>query len=719
MTTGYHFRINPHGVKEDYYNYGDLYHDKSWDSVWEANTHQDENGWYAEIRIPFSSIRYREAVSMTWGFNVFQYIHSLGQRTAWSNWDRDQSGFMSRSGSITGIDGIRPPRQLEVTPYIVGRVTDPADPNASGPKDESWETFGNFGADIKYGVTPDLTLSATIQPDFGQVEADPSILNLSPFETFFQEKRPFFVEGAQFFWHPDFTVFYSRRIGTGSPNSRIRGAAKLTGKLAGDISTAVLFAATDETGNGQAHNFLKGGDQKAYYAIGRFGKQFNDDQHSFNIMQTAVLRDANSFEDAVRNGYTTGADCELNFKDRMYQFTGSFVGSIVDPKPSPQQPDVDPKSRYGTGTRFEFEKRSGNWRWALTTRHQSDDLDINDMGFISDPNHYAAQFWMTRVFNSDDEGSLFTNGNIHARAYKSWIYAGREFENPDAPGESLWSYDRGHHLRLNFILEGFAELRSRWGFYWGANYNPEGTNLYETRWLPDFSARGPLMVNPATHRGWMGVFSDRRKDLSFELYYDQRGDQADSRNQELEVGCDWVMNSNITHEFSLGYSWGHDDAQWIRNMNNPGGGIGNVSFTFGELDQRTWDFTLRSSFLFERNHSLELYIQPFLTVGDYSNLRELARPDSYDFLPYNGYEVRDEDFSYAAVNLNLVYRWEYRPGSTIYLVWTNARQNYDQRSFHGSPASGGGFNNSFSTDAMFDVEATNTFLIKGSYWFSL
>ena len=251
---------------------------------------------------------------MTWGFNVFQYIHSLGQRTAWSNWDRDQSGFMSRSGTLTDIDGIRPPRQLEITPYVVGRVTDPADPNACGPKDEDWDTFGNFGADVKYGVTPDLTLSATVQPDFGQVEADPSLLNLSPYETYYDEKRPFFVEGAQFFWHPDFTVFYSRRIGTGSENSRIRAAAKLTGKIAGSVSTAVLLAATDETGQGQAHNFLKGGDHKAYYAIGRFGTQFCDDRHSFHVMQTAVVRDAATFSGQTRDGYTTGADLEMNLR---------------------------------------------------------------------------------------------------------------------------------------------------------------------------------------------------------------------------------------------------------------------------------------------------------------------------------------------------------------------------------------------------------------------
>jgi len=717
LTTGYHFRINPHGVKEDYYNYGDLYHDKSWDAVWEANTSQDENGWYAEIRIPFSSIRYRSEDSMTWGFNVFQYIHSLGQRTAWSNWNRDQSGFMSRSGTISGLEDIRAPRQLEITPYVVGRVTDPADPSGSGPGEEDWETYGNFGADLKYGVTPDLTLNATIQPDFGQVEADPSVLNLSPFETFYEEKRPFFIEGAQFFWHPDFTMFYSRRIGTGTETSRIRAAAKLTGKLPGKISTGILFAATDETGVGQAHNTFKGGDEKSYYAIGRFGKQFHNDQHSINIMQTAVARDDRTFDYATRNGYTTGVDCEFNFKDRMYQFTGSWVGSIIKPLPDPVQPDVQGETTYGTGSRFELEKRSGDWRWALTTRHQSDQLDLNDIGYISNPDHYAGQVWVTRVFNGDEEGSLLTSGNIHGRIYRNWIWAARNFDDPDAPGEDLWAYSRGHDLQLSYSLNGYGEFQNRWGVFWGYDYLPDGTSLYETRWLPDYSARGPLMTVPENHSGWLGVYTDGRKKVSFELQYDWRVDRVGGLRQGVELGCDWVMNSRLTHDISFGYNWGHDDSQWLRNEENPGGGIGNVSYTFGELDQQTWDLTLRSSFLFTRDHSLELYLQPFLTVGDYENLRELANPDTYDLQSYDGFDVKDEDFTYAAVNLNLVYRWEYRPGSTFFLVWTHAHEDYDQRAFHGD--NDNGFDNGFDSKAFLGNEATNIFMAKISYWFSI
>jgi hypothetical protein len=720
MITGYHFRINPHGVKEDYYNYGDLYHDISWDAVWKADTHIDEEGWYTEIRIPFSSIRYRAAESMTWGFNVFQYIQSRGQRTAWSNWDRDQHGFMSRSGTVTGIDGIRPPRQLDIMPYVVGSMTDPSDESAHGFHDEDWDHFGNFGADLKYGVTADLTLNATIQPDFGQVEADPSLLNLSPYETYYDEKRPFFIEGAQFFWHPDFTVFYSRRIGTGSENSRIRFAGKLTGKMAGDISTAVLVAATDETDEGRAHNPFRSGQEKALYAIGRFGKQFHGGMHSVNVMQTAVVRDKDSFDAVTRNGYTTGADLELNFKDRMYRVTGSFVGSIVDYLPDPAvpagdpDPDSDPAPIYGTGSRCEIQKASGDWRFALTTRHQGDQLDINDLGYISDPNHYAVQSWVTRVFNADDAGESFLDGgSLHARYYRSWIYAGRSYADPNDAARTLWSYDRGHDLITTMHCEGDVHTRDCWGAWCGLNYNPESTSLYATRWTPDGAQRGPLMTTPTNYNGWIGFHGDSRKDFRFDMHVDWDRDTKGSRGAEYEASASWVQSDRVSHNLSLSFERRHADAQWIGNFDNPGGGIGEVSYVFAELDQRIWDLTLRSSVLFSRNASLELYLQPFLTVGDYDNPRELATPDTYDLRPYAGCDVSSNDFSYGAVNVNMVYRWEYRPGSALYLVWTHTRSEFDTREVHEGEEE---FRNDFHAAPLFDNEAENRFLVKISYW---
>ena len=716
LMTGYHFRLNPDGVKEDYYNYGDLYHDISWDAVWEADTSVDENGWYAEMRIPFSSVRYRESDSMTWGFNVFRYTHSQGQRTGWAIWDREQSGFMSRSGTITGIEGIGAPRQLEILPYVVGSMTDPADETA-GWDDEERDTFGNFGVDIKYGVTADLTLNATFQPDFGQVEADPSELNLSPFETYYDEKRPFFVEGAQFFWHPDFTVFYSRRIGTGSEHSRIRGAAKLTGKMAGDISTAVLVAATDETGDGQAHNPFKTGDHQAIYAIGRFGKEFNDGKYSFNLMQTGVFRDESTWEGPTRNGYVTGADFKLQFADRTYEVTGSFVGSMVDGLPyGSGEEEVDPPASYGTGSRFEVKKAAGDLTWALTTRHQSDKLDLNDLGYINNPNHYAWQAWIDRDFNSDDEDRLFNDGGINVRYYQSWLYADRTFMDPENPGTELWSYERGHDQTRSLTFEGYAATRTCWSYWAGADLHPENTDLYETRHDPVTGEQGPLFRDPAGYDAWAGLSTDYRRDLAADVSLNWGQDEDGSHSYNVNLGLGWAQNSRMNHSLSVGYSERYEDAQWLGNFENPGGGIGGTSYVFAELEQQTWDLTLRSSVLFSRDQSLELYLQPYLTVGSYSNARELVSPDSRDLEAYAGYDASDDDFSYGAVNVNLVYRWEYRPGSTLYLVWSHTRSDYDARFLHTEP---GQFSNDFSTDPLFNNEGENRFMAKLSYWFSI
>ncbi|MCU0612029.1 MAG: carbohydrate binding family 9 domain-containing protein [Candidatus Eisenbacteria bacterium] len=710
MVTGYHFRINPDGVMEDYYNYGDLFHDVSWDGVWQADTHIDDEGWYAEMRIPFSILRYRASESMTWGFNLFQHIMSRGERTAWSNWDRDQQGFMSRSGTITGITGVRTPRQLEIMPYSVGSITDPS---VAGEGDEL-DTYGNVGADLKFGVTADLTLNATFQPDFGQVEADPSLLNLSPYETFYEEKRPFFVEGAQFFFHPDFTVFYSRRIGTGSENSRIRYAGKLTGKTAGDISTAVLVAATDEAGEDRSHNPLRAGANQAYYAIGRFGKQFHGGMHHINFMQTAVVRDPDTFEGMTRNGYVTGGDFELNFKDRMYQATGSFVGSVVDYLRDPMDSSADPAPAYGTGSRLEFEKMSGKWRFALTTRHESDELDINDLGYITNPNHKAVQGWVTRVFNADDEKSLVTNASLHLRYYRSWIWAGRHVADPEDPSRTLWSCDRDHGLLSTLNFEGSMDTRECWGSWCGVTYNDDHTDIFSTRRAID-GRQGPLMSRPREYLAWAGFYTDSRKNLRMDMNIQHGGDHAGGREFTLESSGYWIQNSRMNHTLSGRVSKRHVDAQWVGNFANPGGGIGGTSYVFAELDQRLWDLTLRSSLQFSRNASLELYLQPFLTVGNYASAQELAAPDTYDFRPYE-YDAAAQDFSYGAVNVNMVYRWEYAPGSTVYLVWTHTRDRFDYR---GDPSMLGGFDNGFDTKPLFDNEPENRVMVKISYWFSL
>ena len=698
--TGYHFRVNPHGVQEDYYCFNDLYQDPSWDAVWEAETSTDEHGWYVELRLPFSSIRYRSDPSMTWGLNVFQYIHSRGERTVWSNWDRNERGFMCRLGTVNEITGIRPSRQLEFLPYTVGRITDPA---ITGEADE-WDELGNFGVDIKYGVTANLTLNAALQPDFGQVEADPAILNLSPYETFFEEKRPFFIEGNQYFEHPDFTLFYSRRIGTGTENSRIRFAGKLTGKTKNHLSVAGLLAATDEAPSGRAHNPFEAGEHKTYYGVGRLGVESADGNRRISLMQTAMT------SKETRDAYTSGVDFEITFKEREYNLNGSFVGSSLRPATN------DRSSSFGTGAKVAFAKTVGTWRGNIIGRYEHDKLDLNDLGYVRDPDHVSGQFIGYHWYDSDGRDAPFTQGYTEFSVYKTWFYADRSVTDPDNSSQELWSYGRGHHRSTSSLISGWWETKARWALWYGFWHDAKGSSKYETRSFE--GERGPLLTIPECYGLWAGLHTDSRKRLSFSCESSASRSVEGGRELNIDTTMEWIQSSRLNHEIALNFNTRHSDVQWVGNYASDHGGIGGVSYVFGDLDQRTWDLTMRNNIVFSRDQSLELYVQPFLSVGDYRNAKELATPDSYDLRPYSAadFSISDFDFSCAAVNFNAVYRWQYAPGSTLYLVWTHTRDRYDAR---GEPGRVGRFDNGFGISPLFDNEPENRFLIKISHWFAM
>ena len=356
-------------------------------------------------------------------------MHTRGEDTGWTVWDRETRGFVSRFGNLTGLKGIKQKRQLEITPYIAHGTTDPSvDPELDGVKDE-FDHAENIGMDLKLGITPNLTLNAAFQPDFGQVEADPSELNLSPFETYFDEKRPFFLDGAQYFWHPDHTMFYSRRIGTGGANSRIRMAGKVIGKTENDIALAMLYAQTDVTGNDQSHNFLKSGNQKTHYLFGKFGREFKGGANQISIAQSAVIRKAelNDSGDRNRDGYTSRVDFDLNFHDRDYLIHGSFIGSIIDPAELESDTTALMQSmqsrRYGTGGVLKLLKVGGNLNYGLILRSRDEDLDINDFGFNSSNDDLKTILWGEYSYNSDSQSLKFLNWEIEGELSRTWLYA--------------------------------------------------------------------------------------------------------------------------------------------------------------------------------------------------------------------------------------------------------------------------------------------------------
>jgi hypothetical protein len=716
-TTGFNFRVNALGVKGDRYVYNDGNMDRDWDAVWEVETSQDENGWYAEFRIPFSCVRYRQVEEMTWGCNVYRSMHIRGEDTAWTIWDVETRGFVSRFGEITGLVGVPHSRQLEIVPYAVARTTDPA---AAGSPDDD-EHFQNFGLDLRYGLTSNFTLTAALQPDFGQVEADPSQLNLSPFETYYAERRPFFVEGNRYFEHPRFNVFYSRRIGTGDENSRIRAAGKLTGKTAQGVTVAVLYAATDVTDEGQAHNFLKSGEQLAHHLVGRFGKEFADGAHRVNIMQTGVFKMADRAEYgdfASRDAWTTAMDFDLNFHDRDYNVEGSFVGTVVDPAAVASDPSIPHGKLYGTGGNLGIRKLGGTFRGGVSGSWESDRLDLNDMGFLRAPDEMEVDAWLRYEHNSTSDDALFLRGNIGLDLSKGWFYAGNEGLDLDT-GEVAWSYERGHPQNQGLNLNSWGQLSNYWHVWGGGGWSPEGTSKYATRTFTDTLGVGPLVRYPSGAYGWLGFNTDHRLPLTANVSLNTGWDAFGGWNRAASVGLDWTATEAMTYSLSVSYRRSHSEAEHLDNFRNPGGGIGGVSYVFAEREQQTVDATFRSDILFSRDLSLQLYAQPYLTVGGYANPRELVTPGTYDLTPAvdipgcSATYVHGRDFRYSAMNINAVLRWEYRPGSTFYLVWKQGRSLYDDR--FGTPT----LKTSLDPGALFDEEPENVFLAKLTYWFSI
>ncbi len=713
-TTGFNFRVNARGVKGDRFVYSDGPSDRDWNAVWEVETSQDENGWYAEFRIPFSCVRYRQAEEMTWGCNLYRYMHSRGEDTAWTVWDTETRGFVSRFGTITGLVDVPHSRQLELMPYAVARITDPA---VYGPGDEL-EHFQNFGLDLKYGLTSNFTLTAAFQPDFGQVEADPSLLNLSPFETYYEEKRPFFIEGNRYFEHPRFNVFYSRRVGTGDVNSRIRAAGKLTGKTNHGVTVAALYAATDVTEEGQAHNFLKSGEQLTHYLVGRVGKEFAGGVHRVNIMQTGVFRSADRAEYgdfASRDAWTTAMDFDLNFHDRDYNVEGSFVGTVVDPAAVASDPSITHEKIYGTGGNLGIRKLGGTFMGGVNGRWESDKLDLNDVGFLRAPDEMDVGAWMRYEHNSTRDDGLFLRGNVGLNLGRSWLYAGNEGLDLDT-GEVAWSYDKGHPQNWGLHLDASGQLSNYWHVWSGGGWNPEGTSKHATRTYE--GKQGPLVRYPSGVYGWLGFNTDHRQPFVANVNLNAGGDDWGGWSRRASLGLNWTATEAMNYSISVSYGRSSSEAEHLDNFRNPGGGIGGVSYVFAELEQQTLDVTFRSDILFSRDLSLQLYAQPYLTVGGYGNPRELVTPDSYDLAPavdipgFSPEDVTDSDFRYSAMNVNAVLRWEYRPGSTFYLVWKQGRDLYNDR--FEMPA----LETSLDFGALLGREPENVFLAKITYWFS-
>ncbi len=719
--SGYEFAVNPAGVKRDYSISNDGNEDDAWDGVWDAATTVDDQGWTAEFRIPLSQMRYAQAASNTFGFGIWRDIDRYKERVSWPRYSHTAAGLISQLGEVSGLVGLAAPRRLEMAPYVVTK-------NLTIPKGSNRYAHPQRitgGLDFKYGLSSNLTVDGTVNPDFGQVEADPAVLNLSAFETFFQERRPFFIEGAGLLSFPvncsavndcgSENLFYSRRIGrapqlssnygdaSSATGTTIVGAAKVTGRTPGGLSIGILDVVTHEEEGTQNRTI----EPRSNYAVFRANQDFRKGETSLGVIGTMVNRSLDEWtEHALRgSALVAGVDLRHRFLKSRFELSASVIGSRVSGSEAAiaatqrgsvhyfQRPDgglgYNPfrTSLGGNSEQLTFGKvGGGKLRFETSYRRISAGFEANDIGFLRRADWQSQATWAQLSFNKPDLffRRLFWNLN----QWNEWTSKGL-------------ALDRAVNSNVHF------ELKNSWWLHLGGTLGGLGT-VYCDR----CARGGPAIRSERYIAPWFGVQGDSRWPVTPGMWVNYRkSDGGRTESYSISPQIDFRVLARWTGSLGLRYSRNRDDRQWYGNFTD----AGNLThYTFAHLDQRTTSLSGRLNFTATPTLTVQAYAEPFVSKGSYSNVRELADPRAaaYDarFQPYTDPAVtlNPGAFNFKQFNANVVVRWEYRPGSALFVVWQQGRQDSE-------PLSG---DRSFRRDLtrLFDAHPDNTFLIKLSYW---
>ena len=763
--SGFRFSVNPRGVQRDVYHFDDQNEDGSWDAVWEVATQIDSAGWTAEYRIPLSQLRFggEAGDSRTWGFQVMRDVARLGERASWSPWTRNTPGFVSRFGTVTGLDGVRSPRALEILPYASARVTR-APGSADDPFYRETDPGMDAGADLRLGLPQGFTLSATINPDFGQVEADPAEVNLTAFETFLSERRPFFTEGSDIFRfgqtrafnrYGSQEYFYSRRVGR-SPQrvlrgpgvafvdapqqTRILGAAKVSGRTPGGWSVGIMDAVTNREGaRFVAPDGTEGSAQVeplSNYFVGRVRRDLNAGNTVLGGLFTAANRELGdeALEGMLhRDAYVGGADFMHTWGNRAWSLSGYLAGTRVSGTPGVilstqrssaryfQRPDadylsVDEGRTSLTGHIGEVAlSHAGSWDASIQLKEVSPGFEINDLGYHTRADARSIATFIGRSVN--EPVGILRNHSYSAWQFRAWNFGG----------------DR--------ILDGYAgSANASFTNFWGAGiqagFRPEYLNDRLTR-------GGPLSATPSQWNLNAWVETDSRKPLFFGTEVGYREDASGLRERSIGAWSTLRPSSAVRVQLEPRISQGAYTAQYVRTTADPRAtDTYGARYVFGELDQTTFSVGARGDWTFTPRLSLQMFAQPFVSAGRYTGFKELTTPGEFAFAEYGAgrgtlcriegvyvadpvaardcpaalpadddpdFVVRfgDPDFNVRSLRGNAVLRWEYRPGSTLFFVWQQERSGFDPS---------GDFDFGRDTRAIFDGPAQNVFLIKASYW---
>jgi hypothetical protein len=700
--TAYSFGVTPAGVRIDYYHESDFEsrRDYDYDPVWEVETSVDAGGWTAEIRIPFSQLRFDAAGDQVWGLNLVRFP-ARNEATYWVLVGRNETGWASRMGELVGVSDLRPGRGVELLPYLAANAdvlgaVDPADPFL----DERSASF-RAGADIKAGIGSSLTLDATINPDFGQVEADPAEVNLTAFETFFSERRPFFTEGSQLFGGRG--LFYSRRIGAPPPgdpdaefaesvdNTTILGAAKLTGRLPSGLSIGALAAVT---GREEVATFEPGGDvfgsavvaPPAYYGVASVQQEFGADASTISAMVTGLHRSLDPSSDVA--GLVT-RDAVSGIVDGRYRWAGGKydVSAYVAAthvrgseaallllqessrrywqRPDADYVELDPARTSMTGTMMgiNHSKMAGqHWLWDMDYYQESPGFEPNDIGALG---------------GADDRGllgNLRYRDNEPGRFYRSWVFGVGQGTEWTFGGERQYTVI---YPFFNLVFPNF----------WRLNLDAD----FVTGGFSDVLTRGgPLMARPAetVFEAELQNASGSRTRWGVEL--EVASDDAGGSYRRVEPSLSFRPGTRL--ELSLDPRWidWTDPRQYVTTREDGPAATYGRRYVFAHVDRAEVAARIRLNYTFTPELTLETYVEPFAASGTYHTFGELEAARSGELRLYGEdgttiardddgsatvsvdgqtFTLAPRDFNVRSVRSNAVLRWEWRPGSTAYLVW--------------------------------------------------
>jgi len=660
--TGYNFRVSAANVQGDLYFYNDDKMDTAWNAVWSSAVVVDDLGWTAEMRIPLSQIRYEASDEVqTWGINFHRLRIASNERSYYSLISGTRRGIVSQMGRLDQVRVSRPSRRLELLPYAVSSLEN--GPATEGdPFFDGTDTGQRFGMDMSYGLGAAFTLDATINPDFGQVEADPAVINLSAFETFFPEQRPFFVEDARIF---DFglsggrnSLFYSRRIGRsphgGQPsnvlfsdipdNATILGAAKLAGRTSSGLSLGALTAVT---GNEFGKGLYESGEQGEFlveprttFGVVSVGQDFNEGTTQIRGLGSFMSRDLpadGSFNWLSSNAFDVGARFEHQWADRDWAVWGFFSGSHVRGTEEAmyrtqtssthylQRPDAtrfsvnpDATSLSGRDWRVQLEKRNGqHWTGSVWAAEVSKVFEINDVGFSTNAERLDGGF---RVgYREIRPGSLFRNYNFTLSSFHNWSHEALD---------DTWSIESWHNARTNgnYSLNVNSQFMNYWNVRGSVRYQPQKMSRRATR-------GGPMMVGPASTSWNVNVSSDRRKAFNAGLNFDQSWDQiGGGGRRQVRLDLNIRPSDNLYIRLNPRYELSTSSAQYVTSTATlPYAPTYDRRYLFSDLDRTTVSMETRVEWTFSPTLSLQLFAQPLLSSGDYIQYKQLEATQSYDF----------------------------------------------------------------------------------------